>query len=249
MQTLALLLALPSPFCLARGDVDSDGDGVIDANDLCPDTPEGVAVDGDGRPIGDLDLDCDTDAQDYAEFLRGFTGPLLPAGSQAGPGDLVIVEVMVNPGALSDSVGEWFEITNVTDRPLSLAGLTFVDDGADSFTVPSDSELQVDPGAFVVFAKSLEADGGGGAMIDYVYSSFYLANYGDEIVIKNGATLIDRIAWDGAPWPFTSGVSMALSANSQSAVANDDPANWCASTTLFATGDLGTPGAANAVCP
>jgi OOP family OmpA-OmpF porin len=35
------------------GPADEDGDGVADTDDLCPGTPEGVAVDGDGCPFDD----------------------------------------------------------------------------------------------------------------------------------------------------------------------------------------------------
>ena len=84
----ALLGVALSAVGQARG-ADTDGDGVIDALDVCGNTPPGTAVDGDGRPIGDLDLDCSTDLADYtllasldprldeyAGFQRGFTGPL-----------------------------------------------------------------------------------------------------------------------------------------------------------------------------
>jgi hypothetical protein len=55
---------------------DDDMDGVPNGDDVCPNTPLGAAVDAEGRPIGDLDLDCDTDLFDYALFITGFTGPL-----------------------------------------------------------------------------------------------------------------------------------------------------------------------------
>ena len=55
---------------------DSDGDGVDDSIDVCPNTPPGVAVDTEGRPLADLDGDCDGDLMDYAIFQSGFTGPL-----------------------------------------------------------------------------------------------------------------------------------------------------------------------------
>jgi hypothetical protein len=57
-------------------DADADGDGVLDIDDACCGTPPGAEVDATGRPIGDLDLDCDTDLLDYDLFSRGFTGPL-----------------------------------------------------------------------------------------------------------------------------------------------------------------------------
>lgn len=57
---------------------DTDGDGVDDALDDCCNTPAGVAVDAHGRPIGDFDLDCDTDLIDYVLFQQGFTGAMDP---------------------------------------------------------------------------------------------------------------------------------------------------------------------------
>ncbi|MGD2108255.1 MAG: hypothetical protein PVI86_02565 [Phycisphaerae bacterium] len=56
---------------------DSDGDGVDDSIDVCCNTPEGIAVDSGGRPLGDLDLDCDNDLVDLAQYLMGFTGSLV----------------------------------------------------------------------------------------------------------------------------------------------------------------------------
>src|SRR5690606_31393738 len=47
--------------------VDSDGDGVPDSRDLCPNTPTGVDVDEDGCPVttpcdqNDPEADCDND--------------------------------------------------------------------------------------------------------------------------------------------------------------------------------------------
>ena len=57
---------------------DSDGDAVCDSDDVCPLTPPGVAVDAHGRPLGDLDGDCDTDLLDFKLFQQGFTGPINP---------------------------------------------------------------------------------------------------------------------------------------------------------------------------
>ena len=45
---------------------DGDGDGVGDFYDACADTPVGVVVDVDGRPVGDLNCDCRSDIHDFA---------------------------------------------------------------------------------------------------------------------------------------------------------------------------------------
>ncbi|MCK4343445.1 MAG: thrombospondin type 3 repeat-containing protein [Phycisphaerae bacterium] len=58
-------------------DDDIDDDGVLNEDDVCDYTPSGTAVDPEtGRPLGDIDKDCDTDLEDFALFQDGFTGPL-----------------------------------------------------------------------------------------------------------------------------------------------------------------------------
>lgn len=54
--------------------MDSDGDGVTDGDDICCDTHAGVSVDEWGRPLGDLDLDCDIDLNDFTVFQRNLRG-------------------------------------------------------------------------------------------------------------------------------------------------------------------------------
>jgi len=56
-------------------DDDIDGDGIPNETDLCDFTPLGVGVDPSGRPLGDIDQDCDTDLDDLRLFQQGFTGP------------------------------------------------------------------------------------------------------------------------------------------------------------------------------
>lgn len=67
---------------LAFAGPDSDGDGVPDSLDVCCDTTAGTTVDAQGRPLGDLDDDCDVDLLDYGILSMNFTGP--GSGSQNG---------------------------------------------------------------------------------------------------------------------------------------------------------------------
>lgn len=55
---------------------DQDQDGVDDLLDACCDTPAGIPVDADGRPLGDIDLDCDVDLMDVTILWESFTGPI-----------------------------------------------------------------------------------------------------------------------------------------------------------------------------
>jgi len=66
---------------------DLDGDGVPDAWDACPETPTGIPVDAQGRPLGDVDKDCDVDMADFVLLQASMTGPSPnPAGMVLVPG-------------------------------------------------------------------------------------------------------------------------------------------------------------------
>jgi len=60
------------------GGPDTDGDGVPDVADVCCATPQGIPVDAQGRPWGDIDQDCDVDLEDFKLLQASFTGPLSP---------------------------------------------------------------------------------------------------------------------------------------------------------------------------
>jgi hypothetical protein len=55
-------------------DPDIDDDGVPNAQDACDFTPVATPVDAEGRSLGDIDKDCDTDLHDFSLFQQGFTG-------------------------------------------------------------------------------------------------------------------------------------------------------------------------------
>ncbi len=56
------------------GSADTDGDGIDDTFDVCPQSGEPDFVTPDGRPISDLDNDCDADLIDFSAFQQGFSG-------------------------------------------------------------------------------------------------------------------------------------------------------------------------------
>jgi hypothetical protein len=49
--------------------MDTDADGVPDADDVCPNNTPGLIVDGEGRPKGDMNDDCNVDGTDVQFFV------------------------------------------------------------------------------------------------------------------------------------------------------------------------------------
>ena len=52
---------------------DGDADGVANVYDACEQTRSGAAVDATGRPLGDLNGDCEVDLRDFAVLQIGMT--------------------------------------------------------------------------------------------------------------------------------------------------------------------------------
>jgi hypothetical protein len=162
------------------------------------------------------------------------------------PGDLVITEIMANPNAVDDALGEWFEIKNTTSLAFNLQGLVVRDDGVDTFTVPN--TLLMAGNGRLVFGAGSVTDTNGGVSVNYAYdrTTCQLANGADELVLAT-TVVIDQVFYT-ATFPLVAGASMSLSPASETAAANDAAANWCAAATVYGAGDRGTPGAAN-TCP
>lgn len=162
------------------------------------------------------------------------------------PGDLVVSEIMADPAAVADSVGEWFEIINVSGRVLGLDGLSVRDDASD-LHVLAGAGLQIAAGQAFVLARNGDSAQNGGLAVDYVYSDFVLGNSADEIILEYAGTEIDRVAY--AAGFVTTGAAASLDPAATDAASNDEPANWCPASQALSSGDRGSPGAANPACP
>jgi hypothetical protein len=156
---------------------------------------------------------------------------------------------MQNPAASSDTDGEWFEVYNASPFAVDLFGMIVSDLGSDLFIV--DRRLVVEAGAYAVLADNDDPSTNGEVAADYGWGGGMTLGNGDgEIVLSNISGTIDEIRWDGGgTWPDPDGATMSLDPGALDAVLNDDGVNWCEGTTPFGAGDLGTPGAANPVCP
>ena len=153
---------------------------------------------------------------------------------------IVITEIMANPGSVSDSYGEWFEIANVTDTIISLEGWSIKDNGSDTHVIQTENqESMIQPGQFYVLARNGNISSNGGVYSDYVYGGFSLSNTEDEIIIMDSdGAIVDEVHYT-SEWNFSSGISKEIHENNSD---NSLIENWFASTLSYGSGDYGTPG-------
>ena len=174
-------------------------------------------------------------------------GVCVPPPKVPVTGDLVITEMLINPKAVDDTDGEWFEIRNTTGESVSLEGVSLRDDGGDFFSV--DKTIQIGPNKHFVFGRHIEKSLNGGAKVHLAVENFDLSNTSDEIILQYNGVELDRVAWDES-WTIPDGASLALAPEYQNILDNNDKENWCASTLPIydPAGDLGTPGTINPDC-
>jgi PKD repeat protein len=125
--------------------------------------------------------------------------------------DLMITEIMQNPGAVDDNVGEWFEVFNPTNSQIDMIGWKIKDNDSDAHTIAS-SVIVPAMGFAVLGTNNTAINGNYTCNYQYVYNNFQLANGADEIVLLNPENEeIDRIEYDGGPnWPDPTGASMVF---------------------------------------
>lgn len=216
--------------------LDADKDGYpseLDCDDHDPESyPDAVDPVGDG-----VDQDC-----------NGYDGPPLPGIDEIQVGDLLVTEILIHSLAVDDSVGEWFEIANVSMSGFDLDGLQVGDGGSDSFVV--DVPLALFPGDTIVLGASDQQTINGGVDVDYQYAGFTLDDKSDSIILGNGLIVIDSVTYtvtDDVSW--AEAATRSLDPGHFDAGVNDDARSWCAATTAYGGGELGSPGTVNGDCP
>lgn len=94
----------------------------------------------------------------------------------AGPGDIVINEIIQNPDAVTDANGEWFELVNTTGSDIDIEGWTIQDNDTDSHVINNGGPLLVPAGGYLVLGINDDSGTNGGVTVDYVFSGIALAN-------------------------------------------------------------------------
>ncbi len=157
---------------------------------------------------------------------------------------IIINEIFQNPSAVSDTDGEWFELFNSGLADIDIDGWTIEDNGIDSHKINNGGSLVIASGGFLVLGRNATFSTNGGISVDYQYSSLFLANGDDELVLYDGMlNEIDRVEWDGGPaFPDPTGASMALTSWS---LDNNSGSSWATSTTPQTSGDFSTAGSCN----
>lgn len=161
------------------------------------------------------------------------------SAASIAPGDLIITEVMANPGAVSDAAGEWFELHNLTGNIIDINGLTISDDGSNLHVIDNGGSLIIDPFGYLVLGRNGVSAVNGGYTADYVYDNFVLANGEDEIIISNSGTEIVRLEY--AAGFAVDGKSQELSGSVDFPLTGSD---YVSSISVYGVGDFGTPGQA-----
>lgn len=212
------------------------GNGSVEVGEQC-----------DGAALGDNDcLDLGhTGGSLGCQLACSFDESACTDIARPGVAEVVITEIMQNPGVIDDTVGEWFELFNPGLESFQLRGCVVEGGGVgESFTI--DTDLVIDGGDYLTFATDVMP----GFVPDYAWAgSFALNNGTDTVRLICDATTVDEVTYnDGATFPDPTGAAMQLEPTTTDATSNDDGANWCTAGVPFGAGDLGTPGAANTTC-
>ena len=195
---------------------------------------------GNNTSVNDAMADALHDASDHLPVIATFSFP----GGDPSPYNIVVTEVMVNPSAVSDTYGEWFEIYNNDTISIDLAGWRIADSEDDLHEIQTVSiEFYINPGDYLVLGRNVDNTVNGGYTADYGYSSFQLSNIEDDeiFLVDNENRIVDEVEYQYPSFPFSSGASMYLKNIDYD---NNVDTSWAMSDMEYGLGDLGTPGRA-----
>ena len=162
-------------------------------------------------------------------------------GTLAGPGQVAINEVLVDPLAFADAEAEWIELVNYSSTTLNLGGLE-LSNGTQSFRVASQVVLSAGE-RFVVGLDGRPSRNGDFFLgVGAPWRQFSLPNASGSLSMKSSAgTTLETFSWGAGAVTIAPGVSAERIAPASPALPN----NFAACTTSWAGGDRGTPWSQN----
>ncbi len=95
-------------------------------------------------------------------------------------GDVIVTEFLADPAAVADSLGEWVELTNLTEHPVDLGGCQLVDDGRNAYTFPDGTTIAAN--GILVLGRSEDPAENGGIAVDLAV--------GDDFTLNNAVTVL-----------------------------------------------------------
>lgn len=176
-------------------------------------------------------------ARDYTicALVDGFTEcKTIEVQAIAEPGDLMITELMIDPGS---SGTQWFEVRNLTREAIDLEGFVISTREGEHRI---DEAVQLEPNGFVTLAAGAVA----GFTPDYVFGpQLELDKLADTLSLRAGSATIGTLTW-GVGWRIPTGATLSLDPvfHKTGTLSNDDFERWCQGTSA------GTPGALGAGC-
>jgi predicted extracellular nuclease len=164
----------------------------------------------------------------------------VPFPAEAPP--IVINEIMVDPDAVPDSAGEWFELYNAASEPVDIQGWRIRSGVGELHTIGA--SLVIPVGGYVVLGNNSSLTANGGVIVDYVYSGITLADDIDRLSLEYGDETVDGVSYNSTGFLVSPGASIQLISPT---LDNDVGANWRRAHIIWlgSAGDRGTPGAAN----
>ncbi|MDP8254835.1 MAG: lamin tail domain-containing protein [Candidatus Alcyoniella australis] len=168
--------------------------------------------------------------------------------AQPAAGEALFTEIMYDPLALEDIVGEWVELLNTTQTAFNLRGCVFSDENEEHLST-IETDLALPANGYLILGIGLD-DNQSPAQPDWTWGEYNLGNSGDTVSLTCSGEVIDQVVYDEAAMDYdpVKGASLALCPGSEDTTANDDMAAWRFSTSAMSDGDLGTPREANDPC-
>jgi competence protein ComEC len=215
------LAAARVQWCTTEGDTTTGAGGFTAANGTIVISSDGATFDV-GRTSGPQKI-----------LFTTFEHP----GTTVGAGQIALSELLVDPSAVSDSYGEWFELANLTGQTLDLGGMK-CSSGAATFTLAS--RILLGPGQRHVICADgrMSRNGNVFSGLGWPWQSFALANTSSSLSLKTPANAtLETASWGAGGFA----VSTGRAEERIDLLAPPSAGNFAAASTAWSGGDKGSP--------